>query len=97
MRRFNHAPSTYTVNYLSGYRICVPGAKKELLKKARMEKKKAHDLMGHMHEDQVQKVMKQLGVTLTRGTLGPCKHCAKSKAKQKNVCKESRAKKASKV
>ena len=59
--------------------------------------KKAHELMGHMHEDQVRKVMKQLQVTITRGTLGPCKHCAKTKAKQKNVCKESRSKKASKV
>ena len=30
---------------------------------------KANALMGHMHNDQVQKVMKQLGITLTRGTL----------------------------
>ena len=53
--------------------------------------------MSHMHEDQVRKVMKQLGITLTRGTLDPCIHCTKSKAKQKNVCKESRNEKAKKV
>ena len=52
--------------------------------------------MGHMHEDQVRKVMKQLRTTLTRGSLDPCIHCAKSKAKQKNLCKESRNKKAKK-
>ena len=63
----------------------------------KMNVQKAHDLMGHMHEDQVQKAMNNLEVTLTRGTLGQCKHCAIAKAKQKNVCKESRAKKSSKV
>ena len=31
----------------------------------KMNIKKAHELMGHMHKDQVRKVMKQLGVTLT--------------------------------
>jgi len=54
----------------------------------------AHCLLGHQNEDYTQKTVRELGWVLTRGTLKPCKHCARSKAKQKNVHKESVAPKA---
>ena len=38
-----------------------------------------------------------MNIKLTRGKLASCKHCAKSKAKQKNVSKESQSKKATEV
>ena len=45
----------------------------------------AHCLLGHRNEDSVRKTAKEMGWVLTRGNLRPFKHCAKSKAKQKNV------------
>ena len=45
----------------------------------------AHCLLGHRNEDSIRKTAKQMGWELTRGSLKPCEHCAKSKAKQKNV------------
>ena len=51
----------------------------------------AHCLLGHRNEDSVRKTARELGWVLTRGTLKPCKHCARSKANQKNVQKESGA------
>ncbi len=49
----------------------------------------AHCLLGHKNEDSVHKTARELGWILMRGTLKPCEHCAQSKAKQKNVHKES--------
>ena len=49
----------------------------------------AHCLLGHQNEDSMQKTAMELALVLTRGTLIPCEHCARSKAKQKNVRKES--------
>ena len=49
----------------------------------------AHCLLGHQNEDSVQKSARELGWVLTHGTLKPCKHCARSKARQNNVSKES--------
>jgi len=49
----------------------------------------AHCLLVHQNEDSVRKTAKELGWVLTRCTLMPCEYCAKSKAKQKNVRKES--------
>jgi hypothetical protein len=46
-------------------------------------------LLGHRNEDSVKKTARELGWVLTRGTLMPCEHCAKSKGKQNNVYKES--------
>ena len=46
-------------------------------------------LLGHRNKHSVRKTVKQMGRVLMRGTFRPCKHCAKSKAKQKNVQKES--------
>jgi hypothetical protein len=54
----------------------------------------AHCLLGHRNEDSVRKTAKELGWVLTRGTLKPCEYCARSKAKQKNVRRESIAQKA---
>ena len=45
----------------------------------------AHCLLGHRNEDSMHKTAKDLGWVLTRGTLMSCEHCARSKAKQKNV------------
>ena len=42
----------------------------------------------------MRKTAKELGWVLTRGTLKPCEYCARSKAKQKNVRRESIAQKA---
>ena len=54
----------------------------------------AHCLLGHWNEDSVQKTARELGWVMMHGTLKPCKHCARLKAKQKNVRKESAALKA---
>ena len=50
---------------------------------------KAHGLLGHGNEEATRQTSKELGWVITRGKLDPCLHCAKSKAKQKNVCKAS--------
>jgi hypothetical protein len=57
---------------------------------------KAHGLLGHVNEESTRKTAKELGWVLTRGKLKPCLHCAKAKAKQKNVCKASETPKAEK-
>jgi hypothetical protein len=49
----------------------------------------AHCLLGHQNEDSMHETAKELGWVLTCGTLTPCEYCARSKAKQKNVQKES--------
>ena len=49
----------------------------------------AHCLLGHRNEDSVQKTARELGWFIMRGMLMPCEHCARSKAMQKNVQKES--------
>ena len=48
---------------------------------------KAHNLLGHMNEDMTRKSATALGWTITRGALGPCGHCAESKARRKNIAK----------
>ena len=57
---------------------------------------KAHGLLGHGNEESTHQTAKQLGWAFTHGVLKPCLHCAKSKAKQKNVSKTSTLEKASK-
>ena len=54
----------------------------------------AHSLLGHQNEDSMRETARELGQVSTHGTLKLCKNCARSKAKQKNVCKESVARKA---
>jgi hypothetical protein len=49
----------------------------------------AHDRLGHPHEDMTRKKAKELGWTLSRGSLKPCDGCLAGKAKQKNVPKDS--------
>ena len=63
---------------------------------AKMNIWKAHGLLGHGDEESMQQTAKQLGWIITRGSLKPCLHCAKSKTKQKNVSKESNSKKVAK-
>ena len=60
----------------------------------KMNIQKAHRLLGHGDEESMRKTAQELGWILTHGTLKPCLYCAKAKAKQKNVCKESTAPKA---
>jgi len=55
----------------------------------RLNIQRAHDLLGHMHEDMARKSAKHLGWALTRGNLPTCESCAVGKAKQKNVPKIS--------
>ena len=54
---------------------------------------RAHSLLGHGNEEVTNKTAKELGWVLTRSTLKPCEHTSKSKARQKNVAKESTAEK----
>ena len=46
---------------------------------------KAHSLLGHMSEDATRKASKNLGWTITRGTLKPCESCGIGKARQRNL------------
>ena len=55
----------------------------------RMNINKAHGLLGHGDENSTRLMAKELGWVITPGKLQPCEHCAKSKAKQKNVTKKS--------
>ena len=55
---------------------------------------KAHDLSGHSDEESTRKTDLELGWILTKRMLKSCLHCAKAKARQKNVCKESTVPKA---
>ena len=58
---------------------------------------KAHGVFGHIHEDAVRRIANHMNINITCGKLAPCKHCAKSKAKERNVSKESQSKKATEV
>ena len=55
----------------------------------RMGIEKAHRLLGHGDENSTRLTAKKLGWVITPGKLKPCEHCAKAKAKQKNVTKRS--------
>ena len=44
---------------------------------------KAHGVFGHIRKDAVRRMANHMNINITRGKLAPCKHCAKSKAKQK--------------
>ena len=48
-----------------------------------------HGLLGHRNKKATRQTAKELGWVLSCGKIKPCKHCAKSKAKQKNVCNKS--------
>lgn len=48
-----------------------------------------HSKLGHINEADSRTVARQLGMTISRGTLKPCESCALAKAKQKNVSKQS--------
>ena len=58
---------------------------------AKMNIQKTHGLLGHGDEESTRKTAQELGLILTHGTLKPCLYCAKTKAKQNNMCKESTA------
>jgi hypothetical protein len=55
---------------------------------------KAHGLLGHVNEDETRRIAGHMSWVLSRGSLKKCMHCAKSKAKQKNVCQFSTTEKA---
>ncbi len=57
----------------------------------KMNIQEAHELLGHDDEESTRKTALELSWILSQGMLKPCLHCAKAKAKQKNVCKESTA------
>jgi hypothetical protein len=54
-----------------------------------MNIEQAHAKFGHSTEEDARKTAKELGITLTRGTLRPCEACTVAKAKQKNLIKKS--------
>ena len=60
----------------------------------RMNIEKAHRLLGHGDEESTRHTAKQLGWVITRGNMKPCLACAKAKAKQKNISKQSTSPKA---
>ncbi len=51
----------------------------------------AHDLLGHGDEESTRKTALEHSSILSQGMLKPCLHCAKAKAKKKNMCEESTA------
>ena len=57
----------------------------------------AHGVFGQVHKDAARRMANHMHIKLTRGKLAPCKHCAKSKAKQKNASKEIQFNKAAEV
>ena len=60
----------------------------------RLNIEKVHRLLGHGDEESTRHTAKQLGWVITRGNMKPCLACAKAKAKQKNISKESTSPKA---
>ena len=58
---------------------------------------KAHGVFGHIHKDAVQQSAKHMNIKITCGKLALCKDCAKFKAKQKQISKESTSKKATDI
>jgi hypothetical protein len=52
-----------------------------------MNIEQAHAKFGHCNEDDTRRIAKELGIKLTRGTLGPCEACTEAKAKEKKVPK----------
>ena len=67
------------------------------IKEVKQSIKQAHGKVGHPSEELTRMIAKALEWTITRGSLGPCEACAVSKAKQKNVPKESNMPKATKA
>ena len=49
------------------------------------------------HEDAVRRIAHQMNINITRGERGRCKHCARSKAKQNIMSRESQSKKVTEV
>ncbi len=47
--------------------------------------KKAHELLGHINENDTRQMASYLGWTITRGPLGVCESFANAKARQKNA------------
>ena len=43
----------------------------------------AHKLLGHCNEETTRKIMKHLGLSITHGSMNPCKSCANTKVRQK--------------
>jgi hypothetical protein len=62
--------------------------------RAKLNIHQAHRLLGHKDEESMRTTGRELGWILTQGTLKPCLHCAKAKAKYQNVYKESTTPKA---
>ena len=59
--------------------------------------KTAHERLGHLSEEETRKTAKQLGWTLSKGSLGTCESCAIGKAKQKRVKTSEPKEKSNKV
>ena len=66
-------------------------ATKSVLK---MSIQRAHDCLGHLSERTTRQTASSLGIGISRGALPICGSCAISKAKQKNVSKETEGSKA---
>jgi hypothetical protein len=57
---------------------------------------KEHDLLGHGDQEKTKATAIALGRTIFRGGWCRCAHCAKAKAKRKNIPKNAEHKKAAK-
>jgi hypothetical protein len=75
--------ATYTCKFVCTVEVVTASTDKAV----RLNIDMTHCLLGHWNEDPVQKTAKELGWVLMHGTLMSCKHCSRSKAKQKNVSK----------
>ena len=71
--------------YACKFSRCVEVAAGSVTMPMRLNINRAHCLLGHRNEDSVRKTAREFGWVLMHGILMPCEHCARSKAKQKNV------------
>ena len=78
--------------HLKRKEAAIAGANAKLTKS--MSINKAHRLLGHPNEEATRVIALHLGWHICIGNMKPCKHCAISKAKQKNGNKDASAKKA---
>jgi hypothetical protein len=66
------------------------------MKPIKMPIMKAHDLLGHGDQEKTKAMAIALGWTICRGGWYRCVHCAKAKAKRKNIPKNTEHEKAAK-
>ena len=82
----NDDPSEKSENEKVGENIKISSDKD---KRPTMNIREAHCKFGHAGEDATRKAAEACGYRIVRGSMAPCEACAKAKAKQKNLTKDS--------